>query len=120
RLNTFALYKGAWCLFRLGKSKQALAYLEYIIKTAKNESTASSQSRRAINKTRLEQEALRDVVIFYAEARQAEDAMAYFRGLVGEGDITPYLEKLAYYYSDKGGKDDARDVFKMLISEKPD
>ncbi|RYZ87442.1 MAG: tetratricopeptide repeat protein, partial [Proteobacteria bacterium] len=120
RLHTFALYKGSWCLFRLGKSQQALSYLEYIIKTAKNESEASSQSRRAINKNRLEQEALRDIVIFYAEARPASDAMAYFRGIVGDGDVTPYLEKLAYYYSDKGGKDDARDVFKMLIGEKPD
>jgi TolA-binding protein len=120
RLNTFALYKGAWCLFRLGKSQQALSYLEYIIKSAKYESEAASQSRRAVNKNRLEQEALRDIVIFYAEAKPASEAMSYFRGLLGDADITPYLEKLAYYYSDKGGKDDARDIFKMLIGEKPD
>lgn len=121
RLNTFALYKGAWCLFRLGKAEQALSYLEYIIKSAKYEAEASSQSRRAINKTRLEQEALRDIVIFYAEARKPEDASAYFHGLLGDGDVViPYLEKLAYYYSDKGAKDDARDVFKMLIGEKPE
>jgi TolA-binding protein len=120
RLNTFALYKGSWCLFRLGKSQQALSYLEYIIKTAKYESEASSQSRRAVNKNRLEQEALRDIVIFYAEAKPASEAVNYFRGMLGDGDIIPYLEKLAYYYSDKGGKDDARDVFKMLIGERPD
>ncbi|MGZ3746604.1 MAG: tetratricopeptide repeat protein, partial [Pseudobdellovibrionaceae bacterium] len=120
RLNTFALYKGAWCLFRLGKNAQALSYLEYIIKTAKYEAEATSQSRRAVNKNRLEQEALRDIIIFYADARPASDAIGYFRGLLGDGDIIPYLEKLAYYYSDKGGKDDARDVFKMLIGEKPD
>jgi TolA-binding protein len=121
RLNTFGLYKGAWCLFRLGKSQQALSYLEYIIKSAKYESENTSQSRRAINKNRLEQEALRDIVIFYAEAKKAEEAMSYFRGLLGaDADVTPYLEKLAYYYSDKGGKDDARDIFKMLIGEKPD
>lgn len=120
RLNTFALYKGSWCLFRLGKTQQALSYLEYIIKSAKYEAEASSQSRRAINKNRLEQEALRDIVIFYAEARAASEANGYFRELLGDGDIIPYLEKLAYYYSDKGGKDDARDVFKMLIAERPD
>lgn len=120
RLHTFALYKGSWCLFRLGKSDKALSYLEYIIKSAKYESEATSQSRRAINKNRLEQEALRDIVIFYAEAKPAADAVGYFRGLLGDGDIIPYLEKLAYYYSDKGGKDDARDVFKMLIGERPD
>lgn len=120
RLHTFAMYKGAWCLYRLGKNQQALSYLEYIIKTAKNESEATSQSRRAINKNRLEQEALRDIVIFYVEVHPAAESMAYFRGLVGDGDVTPYLEKLAYYYSDKGSKDDARDVFKMLIAEKPE
>jgi TolA-binding protein len=120
RLNTFALYKGSWCLFRLGKNAQALSYLEYIIKTAKYESEVNSQSRRAVNKNRLEQEALRDIIIFYAEARPASDAIGYFRGLLGDGDIIPYLEKLAYYYSDKGGKDDSRDVFKMLIGEKPE
>ncbi len=120
RLNIFGLYKGSWCLYRLGKSQQALSYLEYIIKTAKYESEVSSQSRRAVNKNRLEQEALRDIVIFYAEARPAADAIGYFRGLLGDANIIPSLEKLAYYYSDKGAKDDARDVFKMLIGEKPD
>ncbi|RYZ82477.1 MAG: tetratricopeptide repeat protein, partial [Proteobacteria bacterium] len=120
RLHTFAMYKGSWCLFRLGKATQALSYMEYIIKSAKYEAENASQSRRAINKNRLEQEALRDVVIFYADAKPASEAMDYFRGLVGDGDVTPYLEKLAYYYSDKGGKDDSRDVFKMLIGEKPD
>jgi len=120
RLNTFGLYKGAWCLYRLGKSQQALSYLEYIIKSSKYESESGSQSRRAINKNRLEQEATRDIVIFYAEAKPSSEAMNYFRGLLSDAEIVPTLEKLAYYYADKGGKDDARDVFKMLIGEKPE
>lgn len=118
RLHTFSLYKGAWCLFRLGKGKQALSYLEYIIKSGRNETGAQLASRRTVNRNRLESEALRDIVVFYAEAGDPTQASNYFKNLVG-GDVTPYLEKLAYYYADKGNKDSSREVFRLLIADRP-
>lgn len=118
RLNTFATYKGAWCLFRLGKVNQAMNYLEFIIKQGKAETGSDVAGTRKVNRTRLEGEALRDIVMFYAEGGDPAKASSYFRGLVG-GDINPYLEKLAYQYSDRGNKDASREVFKTLIAQNP-
>lgn len=118
RLHTFALYKSAWCLFRLGKYNQAMSYLEYIIKSGKAETGDQLASRRIVNLTKLEGEALRDIVIFYAEAGDPAKAVQFFKGLVGK-DYNPYLERLAYQYADRGNKDASRDVFKLLISQNP-
>lgn len=118
RLHTFALYKGSWCLFRLGNVKQAMSYLEYIIKTSKAEANEQQSGRRTVNRNRLEGEALRDIVVFYAEGGDPAKAAPYFRSLVGN-DYSPQLERLAYQYSDRGVKDSSREVFKLLISQNP-
>lgn len=118
RLHTFALYKGAWCLFRLGKVQQAMNYLEYIIKNGRSETGDRLASRKTVNRTRLEGEALRDIVIFYAEGGDPSNAANYFRSLVGK-DMSPYLERLAYQYSDRGSKDASREIFKLLIRQNP-
>lgn len=119
RLNTFALYKGAWCLFRTGRSKQAMNYLEFIIKQGRNE-TAGGQlaGGKSVNRNRLEGEALRDIVVFYSEAGDPATAGPYFKSLVST-DVSPYLERLAYSYSDRGNKEASREVFKLLISYNP-
>lgn len=118
RLHTFALYKSAWCLYRLGKNREALNYLETIIKSGRQETGSSLAGRRTVNRSRLESEALRDIIMFYAAVGNAEGAASYFRGLVG-GDVTSYLEKLAYFYSDKGERDSSDVVFKQLIAANP-
>ncbi|HWU45008.1 MAG TPA: tetratricopeptide repeat protein, partial [Bdellovibrio sp.] len=117
RLHTFALYKGAWCLFRLDRVQQGMTYLEYIIKSGRAE-TGEQVGGKKVNRTRLEGEALRDIVTFYAEGGDPAKAASYFKDLVG-GDINSYLEKLAYQYSDRGNKEASRDVFKLLISQNP-
>lgn len=118
RLHTFALYKSAWCLYRLGKNKEGLNYLEVIIKSGRQETGSSLAGRRTVNRSRLESEALRDIVPFYAAVGSSSQAGNYFKTLVG-GDVTPYLEKLAYYYSDKGNREGSDEVFKQLIAQNP-
>lgn len=118
RLHTFALYKGAWCLFRLNKAPQAMNYLEYIIRSGKAETGTQLAGSRTVNRNRLEGEALRDIVVFYSEGGDPSKAAAYFENLVGD-NYSPYLEKLAYHYSDRGNKEASHDIFKLLISQNP-
>lgn len=106
RLHNFSLYKGAWCLYRLGKYNDALKYLEYIIKDSSSK-----------NKNKMGEEALRDIVLFYAHARSAKNANQYFKDLVGDNSFS-YIEKLAYYYADKGDKESARVLFQEMTQEK--
>ncbi|WP_413582450.1 tetratricopeptide repeat protein [Bdellovibrio sp. HCB288] len=117
RLHTFAMYKGGWCLFRLGKVQQGLAYLEYIIKSSRQEE-AEQVAGKAVNRTRLEGEAMRDLVVFYAEGGDPANAANYFDGLIGQGS-DQYLERLAYQYQARGNKEASREIFKLLIARNP-
>ncbi|MFN3454690.1 MAG: tetratricopeptide repeat protein [Pseudobdellovibrio sp.] len=117
RLNAFALYKGAWCLYRMGKTEEAIKYLDFIIRAGKGED-GDSLTRKSINRNKLENEALRDIVVFYSDTGDVKRAVNYFKNLGGV-DSNAYIERLAYYYADKGARDASRDVFHMLIEEDP-
>jgi tetratricopeptide (TPR) repeat protein len=119
RLNTYSLYKAAWCLYRIGKFDQALKYLESIIRDSQRPSGDELASKRVVNKEKLENEALRDLVVFYAAEKRADDAPRYFQEITGQANVSSYIEKLAYYYVDKGNSDSARLSFKYLIEQNP-
>lgn len=110
RLFPFALYKNAWCLFRTGQQEKALKSLEILIKMSRMDGNKG--------KHKLESEGLRDIVLFYSEVGRIETAAQYFRDLAGN-EYLNYLEKLAYFYSDKGEKDKALYLFKELIRNGP-
>lgn len=113
RLHSFSLYKGGWCLYRLGRTEEAVKYLDFIIKLDGN-----SSRKNSIRRTKLENEALRDIVVFFSDIADTQRAVRYFKNL-NLPDSNNYIERLAYYYADKGGKDASRDVFRLLIEENP-
>ena len=119
RLHNYSIYKGAWCLYRIGKYDQALKYLESIIKTGQANEGEALASKRVVNKEKLENEALRDLIVFFAAEKKADEAPGYFRRITGKDNVDSYIEKLAYYYTDKGNQDSARFCFKYLIQERP-
>ncbi len=118
RLNTFALYKGAWCLFRLGKTEQGIQYLDFIVKGGGNDGRGSIAGGRKLNSTRLESEALRDLVIFFADLGDTKRAVAYFQN-INSKEARNNIEKLAYYMADKGNREASKEVFRMLIAQDP-
>ncbi len=117
-LHTFALYKGAWALYRMGKYEQALSYLEHIIKAGKAAAEGELAGKKAVNRSRLESEATRDLVVFYAAVGEAQKAGSYFSSLVSSDNI-PHLEKLATYYNERGNKDASSLILKNLIAKDP-
>jgi TolA-binding protein len=118
RLYGFSLYKTAWCFFRTGHSADALKYMENLIRIGKQAVVDSSAGGRSISKNRLESEGLRDIVLFYADVGLPEKAPMYFRELAGD-QASSYLEKLAYFYADRGSIEGARVIFEYLISQNP-
>lgn len=118
RLNTFALYKGAWCLYRLGKTEQGIQYLDFIVKGGGNDSRGALSGGKKLNTSRLESESLRDLVIFFADTGDTQRAVAYFRN-INTKEARANIEKLAYFFADKGNRDGSRDVFRMLIAQEP-
>ncbi len=110
RLFGIALYKAAWCQHRLGKSAEGMKYLEVLIRIG------ADPGKKKINIAKLDDEARRDLVVFSVEGGEPERAMAYFGRILGEDKAPREVEKLAYYYSDKGEKDKAAMLFKQLIA----
>lgn len=118
RLYVFSMYKSAWCLFRGGDSRQALVTMERLIRESKQEAMVAEAGNKKLNKGRLESEGLRDMVLFYSEVGDAQNSPRYFQSLAGK-DAGIYLEKLAYFYADKGNREGARFLFNYLIDRNP-
>ncbi len=119
RLHTFSMYKGGWCLYRMGKTEEAIKYMDFIIRMGKpSAATNDGGSKKAVNHSRLENEALRDIVVFFADLGDTDRAIKYFQN-IGGSDKSAYLEKLAYYFGDKGNRDAAKEVFHYLIKANP-
>lgn len=122
RLNTFALYKSAWCLYRLGRTKLALNALTRVVRQSRaNEREDNAPGgRKSVNKLRLAQEALKDYAPFFAEAGDVQKAESEFIRLSGnEKQAEQMLERLAFIYADKGERAKAGFVFKRLIARNP-
>jgi cellulose synthase operon protein C len=119
RLHSFSTYKYAWCEFRLGRTLAALKKMELLVREGREEAAQEGvEGRKTINKGRLESEGLRDIVLFYGEIGRADQAIPYFKSLARQ-QADKYIEKLAYYYGDKGNLAGARLLFSYLISTNP-
>lgn len=116
----FSMYKLAWCYYRLGKVNAALKTLEDVVRQSKaKDAAARASGLKQVNRIRLANEALRDIVPFYAEIGDYEKARGYFKRLVAEPKASEMLEQLGQAYSDLGKKQAGRYIFKQLIAETP-
>ncbi len=121
RLNIFALYKSAWCLYRLNRSLAGLKALERVVKlSGGGDDSDKVEGAKSVNRVRLGSEALHDYVQFYAETGQYADALESFQR-VSQDDKRAHkmLEQLAYVYFDNGNRAAAANLFRQLISENP-
>lgn len=119
RLYAFSLYKVAWCYFRSGDSRKALLTMENLIRESRAGTLGSGGGdKKQVSRVKLESEGLRDIVLFYSEVGEPSKAPAYFKALTGN-DAGSYIEKLAYFYADKGNREGSRVLFNYLIAQNP-
>lgn len=116
RLYAFGLYKAAWCLYKLKRANDGIRYLESIIRLSKSQKEGGDTQSKQLNLSKLDEEAKRDLVLFYIDGGDAGKADEYFKSLLGS-NAPAELEKLGYYYSDKGFKDKANVIFRNLINQ---
>lgn len=119
RLYTFALYKMAWCQYRMGRVGQGLTTLEQVVKLSRAAPETRKDGRKQVSRIRLGSEALKDLVLFYSDVGNYKNARNYFWQVGGEKAYYPMLEKLAYIYTDLGKKEEAYFVFKQLLEQNP-
>lgn len=106
---TWSMFKLGWCYYNLQQYKQALSYWKATV----NESTKSKAGLP------LKEEALRDMIYAFAELRQIEPAIAYYKANGGQKYVGRFLNLLAQTFSDQGRYADSVRVLKRFQQEEP-
>ena len=115
---SLSLYKLAWCQYKMGKLKPALKSMEkviYIGRLAKREEEKGAR----VSGIRLALEAMKDIVVFYADTGEYKSAESYLEKVAGKKAALSLIKRLAYYYSDSGNLKGANFLFNSLISKAP-
>lgn len=110
----FAMYKLAWCFYNVGDYGKAIETMKAVVSYAPVD--GSSQSKGNIQ---LQDEALKDLVRFFADAGDMDEAVAYFTKLGKKELIRDLLKKLASTYVEQGKFENAVQMFRRLIAEDP-
>jgi tetratricopeptide (TPR) repeat protein len=108
----FALYKLAWCYYNVGSYGEAIENMKAVI--SHSQSGAASGDKKKIT---LQEEALKDLVRFFADAGEMDEAYAYFNKLGKQELIIKMLKRLAKMYFAQGKFDQAIKTYRRLIAE---
>jgi tetratricopeptide (TPR) repeat protein len=119
RLYTFALYKMAWSYYKLNQSKKGLNYIEQVVFEGRKSKGQKDASIGGVSRIRLATEAIKDLIVFFAEAGDYKTSRAYFEEVVGQKSAAANLARLAQFYADTGNREAARFVFSDLIDQEP-
>ncbi len=90
----WSMFKLGWCSYNLSNYKEALRYWQQVVAVAKSDSQKEN--------VRLKDEALRDMVYAFAELKDVETAIRYYRANGGSQYIGTFLRLLAQTFSDQG------------------
>ena len=115
---SLSLYKLAWCQYKMGSLKSALKSMERVIYIGR---LAKREEKRGVRVSgiRLALEAMKDIVVFYADTGEYKNAESYFEKVAGKKAAFNLIKRLAYYYADSGSLKGANFLFKSLISKAP-
>ena len=106
----WSVFKLGWCSYNLNRYRKAKAYWKQVVR----------ESRRGGSKSaHLKDEALRDLVYAFAELRQVDEAIAYYRANGGNRFIGPFLTLLGEILSDQGNYKQAIAVYRRFQKVAP-
>jgi len=115
KIYTFALYKMGWCYFNVGEFRTAIETMTTVIDET-NRKAAEGTAAEGIS---LKEEALRDLVVFYSEEGDLEEAKATFRKYGEDRYYRKLLSRLGKIYLDQGKNELAIQTYRELIAENP-
>jgi TolA-binding protein len=113
KLYSFALYKLAWCDYNAGDYQSAIDRFKLVISYSDAQDTGAARDR-----IQLKNEALKDVVLAYAQINSVEPASAYLKEKGGEHGLD-YVNKLASTYFEAGKLELAIQVYRGLEAQAP-
>jgi tetratricopeptide (TPR) repeat protein len=111
--NGYARYRLGWCYYNVGEYDKAIDSMKRVI----NASMAAAESDKAA--LQLQDEALKDLVRFFADASMMNEAYDYFKSLGKDDLIKKTLKRLASQYYENGQYENSIDTYRRLILEDP-
>jgi len=109
----FAMYKLAWCYYNVGEYGKAIDTMKAVVAY----SLANQDGDKS--KLTLQEEALKDLVRFFADAGDLQEAIDYFNKLGKQDLIEAMLKRLANTYFENGEFEQAITTYRRLIAESP-
>lgn len=114
KLYPFAVYKLAWCDYNAGDYPAAIDRFKEVVSYSEAQAGAGAGRDRI----QLKSEALKDIVLAFAQIDAIDSASAYLKEKGGDKALD-YINKLAATYFDTGKFDQAIRVYKMLEADDP-
>jgi TolA-binding protein len=111
-LHDYATYKMAWCELNTGEARKALADMKALVKNL-----AGTSDKAKFN---LRDQAIRDLVVFYGEVGNIDEAVDFFTDVVGKEKAIQNLRLIADILRSKAHDDEAIRAYSRLLSENPD
>ncbi len=115
----YAKYKLAWCYYNVEEYGKGIDEMKAVVAYSAAQDAAAAASGQANMNVRLEDEALKDLVRFFADAGSLDEAYEYFKGLGKPELFISTLKRLAALYMEQGKFDQAVETYRRLINEKP-
>jgi tetratricopeptide (TPR) repeat protein len=109
---SYAMYKLAWAYYNVEEYGKAIDTMKAVV-------TVSTTGEKANAKVNLADEALKDLVRFFADAGEMEEATQYFTALGRPELFRAALKRLAGLYAESGKFDQAVLTYRRLINETP-
>lgn len=113
----FANYKLAWCFYNVGEYGKAIDTMKTVVSYSMAQESAAAGVKKS--NIQLQEEALKDLVRFFADAGEMDEAYRYFSQLGKKDLIRDMLKRLASTYFDQGKFEQAIQTYRRLISEDP-
>jgi tetratricopeptide (TPR) repeat protein len=109
----FALYKLAWCYFNVAEYGRAIETMKRVV------TVSEAQEEEGLTGIRLGEEAMRDLVRFFADAGDMDGAIEYFTSRGQTQLIRSMLRRLASTYLEQGKFEETIETYRRLISREP-
>ncbi len=117
---SFAMYKLAWCYYNVGEYGKAIDTMKAVVAfSMTNAAAAPGQQQDEKARLTLQDEALKDLVRFFADAGDLDDAEAYFAKLGKQDLIVSMLQRLATMYFEQGKFEQSILTYRRLITKDP-
>ncbi|MDP2311195.1 MAG: tetratricopeptide repeat protein [Pseudomonadota bacterium] len=115
----FANYKLAWCYYNVGDYPTAIDKMKAVVSYSMSESAVGPDGKPVRKTLQLQDEALKDLVRFFADAGEMDEAYEYFNKLGKKELIRDMLKRLASTYFEQGKFESSIQTYRRLIAEDP-